>query len=103
MKSGLDDRLAAEIDGFRRDGVYKTLNHLDSPQSAWVTMEGRGKVLILSSNNYLGLCDLPEVIEGGKSALDRSRFTASSNRRSRASSARRRRCRMCRAGRRTKG
>ena len=71
MKSGLDDRLAAEIDGFRRDGVYKTLNHLDSPQSAWVTMEGRGKVLILSSNNYLGLCDLPEVIEGGKSALDR--------------------------------
>ena len=71
MTTGLDARLAAAIEGFRRDGVYKTLNHLDSPQSAWVTMEGRGKVLILSSNNYLGLCDLPEVVEAGKTALDR--------------------------------
>ena len=71
MKSALDTRLAAEIEGFRRDGVYKTLNHLDSPQSAWVTMEGRGRVLILSSNNYDGLCDVPEVIDAGKAALDR--------------------------------
>jgi len=71
VKSALDTRLAAEIEGFRRDGVYKTLNHLDSPQSAWVTMEGRGRVLILSSNNYDGLCDVPEVIDAGKAALDR--------------------------------
>ena len=71
MSRGLDARLAAEIEGFRRDGVYKKLNHLDSPQSAWVTMEGRGRVLILSSNNYAGLCDVPEVIEAGKAALDR--------------------------------
>jgi glycine C-acetyltransferase len=69
--SGLDARLAAEIEGFRRDGVYKKLNYLDSPQSSWVTMEGRGRVLILSSNNYAGLCDVPEVIAAGKAALDR--------------------------------
>jgi len=71
MSAGLDTRLAGEIAGFRRDGVYKRLNLLDSPQSAWVTMEGRGRVLILSSNNYVGLCDVPEVIEAGKAALDR--------------------------------
>jgi len=71
MTNSLDTRLAAEIEGFRRDGVYKTLNHLDSPQSAWVQMEGRGRVLILSSNNYVGLCDVPEVIDAGKAALDR--------------------------------
>ncbi len=71
MTSGLNTRLAAAIDGLAKDGVYKTLNHLDSPQSAWVTMEGRGRVLILSSNNYVGLCDVPEVIEAGKAALDR--------------------------------
>jgi glycine C-acetyltransferase len=71
VRSGLDARLAAELDGFRRDGVYKKLNVIDSPQSAWVTMEGRGRVLILSSNNYLGLCDMPDVIEAGKTALDR--------------------------------
>lgn len=69
--TGFDARLAGELDGFRRDGVYKRLNHLDSPQSAWVTMEGRGRVLILSSNNYAGLCDVPEVIAAGKAALDR--------------------------------
>jgi len=69
--SGFDTRLAAELEGFRRDGVYKRLNHLESPQSAWVRMEGRGKVLILSSNNYLRLCDDPEVVTGGKDALER--------------------------------
>ena len=69
--SGLDARLAEELEGFRRDGVYKRLNHLESSQSAWVRMEGRGKVLILSSNNYLGLCDDPEVVAGGKDALER--------------------------------
>jgi glycine C-acetyltransferase len=71
MTTELDTRLAKELEGFRRDGVYKKLNHLDSPQSAWVTMQGRGRVLILSSNNYLGLCDVPEVIDAGKAALDR--------------------------------
>jgi glycine C-acetyltransferase len=34
-------------------------------------MQGRGRVLILSSNNYLGLSDTPEVIASGKEALDR--------------------------------
>src|SRR6202008_501461 len=38
---------------------------------AHVQMEGRGDVLILSSNNYLGLCDEPEVVRAGKEGLDR--------------------------------
>jgi glycine C-acetyltransferase len=71
MTTGLDTRLTEALDGMRRDAVYKKLNYLDSPQSAWVTMEGRGRVLILSSNNYVGLCDVPEVIAAGKTALDR--------------------------------
>ncbi|HRX20005.1 MAG TPA: glycine C-acetyltransferase, partial [Gemmatimonadales bacterium] len=58
------------LDGFRRDGVYKTLNHLESPQAARVRMEGRGEVIILSSNNYLGLSDHPTVIAAGKHGLD---------------------------------
>src|SRR5438034_4857529 len=64
-------RLATELDQFRKDGVYKRLNHLDSPQAARVRMEGRGDVVILSSNNYLGLCNVPEVVQAGKDALDR--------------------------------
>jgi glycine C-acetyltransferase len=57
--------MQARIDQLKADKVYKRLNFLDSPQSASVTMEGRGKVLILSSNNYLGLCDEPEVMQAG--------------------------------------
>jgi len=63
-------RLQAELDQFQRDGVYKRLNYLASPQAARVQMEGRGEVVILSSNNYLGLCNTPEVVAAGKQALD---------------------------------
>jgi glycine C-acetyltransferase len=57
------------IEQLKRDKVYKRLNYLESPQSAHVQMEGRGDVLILSSNNYLGLSDEPSVIEAGIEGL----------------------------------
>src|SRR5437868_4420118 len=65
------DALEQQLEQFKRDRVYKRLNYLDSPQSSWVTMEGRGEILILSSNNYLGLCDEPSVIEAGIDGLER--------------------------------
>jgi glycine C-acetyltransferase len=71
MSHVLERRLEEALEGFVRDGVYKRLNYLDSPQAARVTMEGRGEVIILSSNNYLGLSNQPEVIAAGKAALDR--------------------------------
>ena len=64
-------QLQEELAGFKKEGVYKRLNYLDSPQGSRVKMEGRGDVVILSSNNYLGLCDVPEVVQAGKAALDR--------------------------------
>ena len=54
MTNALETRLAEELELFKRDKVYKTLNYLDSPQGPRVTMEGRGEVVVLSSNNYLG-------------------------------------------------
>src|SRR5499427_7736079 len=63
----LEDTIAQ----LKADKVYKQLNYLDSPQSARVEMEGRGQVLILSSNNYLGLCDAPAVVEAGIEGLKR--------------------------------
>jgi len=71
MMKELNARLASELEGFRKDGVYKELLYLDSPQAARVKMEGHGEVIVLSSNNYLGLCDVPEVVAAGKAALDR--------------------------------
>jgi len=69
--NALDARLHAELEQFRRDGIYKRLNFLESPQAARVRMEGRGEVIILSSNNYLGLSNQPEVVAAGKAGLDR--------------------------------
>lgn len=70
MKSSLDSRIEAELDQFRRDGVYKRLNYIESPQAPRVRMEGRGEVIVLSSNNYLGLSDEPEVVAAGQAALE---------------------------------
>lgn len=65
--AGLD----ASLQQLRDDRVYKRLNFLDSPQAARVQMEGRGAVLILSSNNYLGLCAEPAVVSAGIEGLRR--------------------------------
>jgi len=61
--------LEQTLEQLKADKVYKTLNYLESPQAARATMEGRGEVLILSSNNYLGLSDEPSVIEAGIEGL----------------------------------
>ena len=71
MNDKFSKELQGQIDELKRDKVYKTLNYLDSPQAAHVKMEGRGEVLILSSNNYLGLCAEPSVVEAGRNALDK--------------------------------
>jgi glycine C-acetyltransferase len=69
--SALTADLQAQLDQLKTDKVYKRLNHLESPQAARVRMEGRGEVVILSSNNYLGLANEPAVVEAGIDALRR--------------------------------
>jgi len=71
MPTSLDRRLQTELDAFRRDGVYKQLLYLDSPQAPRVRVEGRGEIIILSSNNYLGLSNQPEVVAAGVAGLER--------------------------------
>ncbi|HVE79971.1 MAG TPA: glycine C-acetyltransferase [Gemmatimonadaceae bacterium] len=57
--------LSAKIDRLKEEHTHKRFNYLDSPQAARVQMEGRGEVLILSSNNYLGLAAEPPVMDAG--------------------------------------
>ena len=71
LNTKFDAELKQQIAQLKSDKVYKRLNYLDSPQSARVKMEGRGDVLIFSSNNYLGLCDEPSVVKAGVDGLDR--------------------------------
>ena len=65
----LDESLNVELSGLREAGTLKTLRYLNSPMDTQVKMEGRGDTLVLSSNNYLGLANHPEVIEAGRAAL----------------------------------
>ena len=69
MNQAFVNELQSGLDALKTAGTYKRLNHLASPQAARVQMEGRGEVLILSSNNYLGLCDEPAVVEAGIQGL----------------------------------
>ena len=69
--NSLEQRIEPELEQFIQNGTYKRLNYLDSPQAPRVRMEDRGEVIILSSNNYLGLSNEPAVVAAGKDALDR--------------------------------
>jgi glycine C-acetyltransferase len=71
MTNSLEQRIEPELEQFIQNGTYKRLNYIDSPQAPRVRMEGRGEVIILSSNNYLGLSNEPAVVQAGKVALDR--------------------------------
>lgn len=65
----LFSELQSELDALKAAGTYKHLNHLEGPQGARVHMEGRGEVIVLSSNNYLGLSNEPSVVQAGVDAL----------------------------------
>ncbi|MEA2762414.1 MAG: glycine C-acetyltransferase, partial [Gemmatimonadaceae bacterium] len=69
LNTNFDSELKDAIDKLKQDKVYKRLNYLASPQDARVEMEGRGEIIILSSNNYLGLCNEPGVVDAGVEGL----------------------------------
>src|SRR5579864_7735690 len=69
MNRAFDQKLKAELDALRTAGTYKTLRHLTTPMDAEVNMEEAGEIIVLSSNNYLGLADNPRVIAAGIEGL----------------------------------
>jgi len=82
----LEDRLAE----LERLGLSRRLRLLSGPQGPTVLLDGQ-PVLLLCSNNYLGLADHPQVREAAAEAAMRWGVGAG------ASSARRRRCSSARA------
>jgi glycine C-acetyltransferase len=67
----LTEHVGAELDALREARTYKRFNILESPQGAVVRMAGRGEVIVLSSNNYLGLAGHSEVVRAGIEGLER--------------------------------
>ena len=71
MNVVLNDQVGAELDALREARTYKRFLTLESPQGPVVRMAGRGDVIVLSSNNYLGLAGHPEVVRAGIEGLER--------------------------------
>jgi glycine C-acetyltransferase len=78
MLGDYQDHLARELDSIRRRALYKTERPISTPQGAHIRTSDGKQVLNLCANNYLGLADHPEVIEGAKAGLDRWGFGLSS-------------------------
>ncbi|HWH92971.1 MAG TPA: 8-amino-7-oxononanoate synthase [Baekduia sp.] len=60
----------ARLDELRESGLYRRMRHVSGPQGSRVVLDGR-PVLLLCSNNYLGLADHPRVREAAADAAMR--------------------------------
>lgn len=69
MNAAFENRLVADLDALRAAGTYKRLRHITGPMAPEVHMEEAGDVIVLSSNNYLGLADHPDVVAAGIAGL----------------------------------
>jgi 8-amino-7-oxononanoate synthase len=59
--------VAERLEELRERGLYRRLRLIEGPQGPSVTLDGR-EVLLLCSNNYLGLADRTEVREAAAEA-----------------------------------
>ncbi|MFN2427995.1 MAG: 8-amino-7-oxononanoate synthase [Candidatus Binatia bacterium] len=66
-RSGIDGVLAAELDAIDIRGLRRRLRVVGGPQDAVVDVDGR-EVVLLCSNNYLGLASHPEIVEAAARA-----------------------------------
>jgi glycine C-acetyltransferase len=69
VNAAFERKLSADLQALRDAGTYKRLRHLTTPMAAHAHMEEAGDVVVLSSNNYLGLADRPEVVAAGIEGL----------------------------------
>lgn len=63
--SWIDDELAA----LKEAGLYTYIRTIESPQGAWLTVDGK-RVLNFCSNNYLGLANHPRLVEAARRAME---------------------------------
>ncbi len=71
--------VAARLEDLRRTGLYRRLRLIESPQGPRVTLDGT-EVLLLCSNNYLGLADHPRVRQAAADAAERFGASAGASR-----------------------
>lgn len=79
MYGALQDHVQGVLADIRRNGLYKDERIITSPQDATITVgEGSRRILNLCANNYLGLCDHPDIIAAARAGLERRGYGLSS-------------------------
>ncbi len=64
------DDLQRQLDELKEQGMLRTLRSVSGPQGPRVVLEGR-EVLLLCSNNYLGIANHPRLVEAACEATRR--------------------------------
>lgn len=67
--ANFDKRTKELLKSLDEAGTYKHLRYIQSPMDATVSIDGVGEVIVLCSNNYLGLAHHPEVMEAAQAGL----------------------------------
>ncbi|MEN4042585.1 MAG: glycine C-acetyltransferase [Anaerolineaceae bacterium] len=62
--------IQAELDQLKEAGLYNRIRTLNSPQGAWLMVDGK-RVLNFCSNNYLGLANHPRMVQAAQEAIAR--------------------------------
>jgi glycine C-acetyltransferase len=70
MKQAVIERLRADLEGLKEQGLYKSERVLTGPQGG-VVRTGDRDVVNLCANNYLGLANHPSIREAAHRAIDR--------------------------------
>jgi len=63
------DWIQQEIETLQAQGLYNRIRTIESPQGAWLKVDGK-RVLNFCSNNYLGLANHPDIVAAAKKSLD---------------------------------
>ncbi len=64
------DWITQELNSLRQQGLYNTIRTIESPQGAWIRVDGQ-RVLNFCSNNYLGLANHPQIVKAAQEAVTR--------------------------------
>ncbi len=71
MGNNFNEKISRQLKDLKDAGKYKVYQYLKTPMSNKAELEKFNEVIVLCSNNYLGLSNNPEIIEAGKMALEK--------------------------------
>ena len=74
MYGSIREHLIQQLQEIRQAGLFKEERVLTTPQRVEIQTAAGRSVLNFCSNNYLGLCDEPAVIQAAKDSLDSHGF-----------------------------